>query len=137
MDQRIVGVRASHFPTNNTTIIEQPSYSSTVEGKAPMKVTAARSVMFNDPRRKGLEQADFSGGVVASQGAFAGRDPIRYESESLTVFPQSQRAITKDTTTTVSGDRRMVTQGIDIDADQQTGKTTQGFALTLEPKEKP
>lgn len=136
VDQVIVGERASHFPTNNTTIIEKPTYSSTVEGKAPMNVVAARGVMFNDPKRKGVEQAEFSGRVVASQGAFDGRDPIRYESESLTVFPQTQRAITQDTTKTISGDRTVVTQGIDIDAENQTGKTTKGFTLTLDPKEK-
>jgi lipopolysaccharide export system protein LptC len=136
VDQTIVGARASHFPTNNTTEIDNPKYSSTVEGKAPLTVSASRGVMFNDPKRRGIEQADFTGRVVAMQGAFKDRDPIRYESNSLTVFPETQRATTKDSTRTTSGDRTVVTQGIDIDAENQTGKTTQGFTLTLDPKEK-
>jgi lipopolysaccharide export system protein LptC len=136
IDQVIVGARASHFPNNNTTVIEAPVYKSNVEGKAPLTVQAARGVMFNDPKKKGIEQADFSGRVVAVQGAHQDRDPIRYESETLTVFPQTQRAETKDTTRTVSGDRVVVTQGIAIDAENQTGKTSQGFNLELTPKEK-
>jgi lipopolysaccharide export system protein LptC len=136
VDQVIVGERASHFPNNNTTVIETPNYKSNVEGKAPLTVKAARGVMFNDPAKKGIEQADFSGKVVAVQGAHQGRDPIRYESETLTVFPQTQRAQTKDVTKTISGDRVVTTQGIDIDAENQTGKTSDGFTLELSPKEK-
>jgi lipopolysaccharide export system protein LptC len=136
VDQVIVGARASHYPNNNTTVIDAPVYKSNVDGKAPLNVQAARSVMFNDPSKKGIEQADFSGRVVAIQGAHQGRDPIRYESDTLTVFPQTQRALTKDVTKTVSGDRVVTTQGIEIDAEKQTGKTTDGFSLELSPKEK-
>ncbi|MGL4232736.1 MAG: LPS export ABC transporter periplasmic protein LptC [Casimicrobium sp.] len=135
VDQVVVGVRATHYPSNNTTVIEAPKYQSNVDGKAPLNVQASKGIMFNDPKKKGVEQADFSGKVIAMQGAFNGRDPIRYESESLTVFPQTQRATTKDTTRTVSGDRVVTTQGIEIDAENQTGKTTQGFTLELNPKE--
>jgi lipopolysaccharide export system protein LptC len=136
VDQVIVGERASHFPNNNTTVIETPNYQSNVEGKAPLTVKATRGVMFNDSTKKGIEQADFSGKVVAVQGAHQGRDPIRYESETLTVFPKTQRAQTKDVTKTISGDRVVTTQGIDIDAENQTGKTSEGFTLELSPKEK-
>jgi lipopolysaccharide export system protein LptC len=136
VDQVIVGARASHFPNNNTTVIETPNYKSQVEGKAPLTVQATRGVLFNDPAKKGVEQADFSGRVVAVQGAHQGRDPIRYESETLTVFPQTQRAQTKDVTKTVTSDRVVTTQGIEIDAENQTGKTSQGFNLELTPKEK-
>ncbi len=136
VEQTIVGTRATHYPSNDTTVLEAPKYDSQVEGKAPLSVKASRGVMYNDPKKKGVEQADFSGGVIAVQGAHAGRDPIRYESETLTVFPQTQRAQTKDTTKTLSGDRVVTTQGIEIDAESQTGKTTQGFSLELTPKEK-
>jgi lipopolysaccharide export system protein LptC len=136
VDQVMTGERASHFPSNNTTVVESPKYDSKVEGKAPLTVQAARGVMFNDPKKKGVEQADFSGRVVATQGAHAGRDPVRYESETLTVFPETQRAQTKDVTKTISGDRVVTTQGIEIDAENQTGKTSQGFNLELTPKEK-
>jgi lipopolysaccharide export system protein LptC len=136
VEQTIVGAKATHYPSNNTTVLEAPKYDSHVEGKAPLTVQAARGVMYNDPKKKGVEQADFSGRVVAVQGAHAGRDPIRYESETLTVFPQTQRAQTKDVTKTISGDRVVTTQGIEIDAENQTGKTSQGFNLELTPKEK-
>lgn len=135
IDQTIVGARATHFPSDNTTIIETPKYASKVEGKPTLNVTAAKGVLTNDPKKRGLEQADFSGKVVAIQGAFEGRDPIRYESETLRVFPETQRATTRDVTRTISGDRVVVTQGIEIDALNQTGKTTEGFTLQLNPKE--
>jgi lipopolysaccharide export system protein LptC len=136
IEQTIVGERATHFPSNNTTVIDAPKYESHVEGKAPLLVNAKQGVIFNDPKKKGIEQADFSGKVVAVQGAFNERDPIRYESETLTVFPDSQRAVTNATTRTISGDRVVTTQGIEIDAENQTGKTVQGFNLELTPKEK-
>ncbi len=136
VDQVIVGAKATHFPSGNTTIIEQPKYVSNVDGKASLDVRAQKGVMYNNASTKGVEQADFSGKVVAVQGAFNGRDPIRYESETLAVYPQTQRATTKDVTRTVSGDRIVTTQGIEIDAENQTGKTTQGFNLELNPKEK-
>jgi lipopolysaccharide export system protein LptC len=136
VDQTITGERAKHYPSNNTTVIESPKYQSNVTGKAPLNVIANEGIFFNDPKKKGVEQADFTGRVVAQQGAFKDRDPIRYESESLSVFPQTQRASTQATTRTVSGDRTVTTQGIEIDAENQTGKTTQGFNLELTPKEK-
>ena len=136
IDQTVRGEKASHYPSDNRTEIESPRYSSTLAGKPTLEVVAAKGVLQNDPKKRGLEQADFSGKVVAVQGAFEGRDPIRYESETLTVFPETQRAITNDTTRTVSGDRVVVTKGIEIDAENQTGKTSQGFTLELSPREK-
>ncbi len=135
VEQVIVGERATHFPATNTTVVTTPRYNSTVEGKAPLAVNAAQGVFFSDPTNKGVEQANFSGRVVATQGAFAGRDPIRYESETLIVFPQTQRAQTKDTTRTISAARVMTTEGIEIDAENQTAKTSAGFKLELTPKE--
>lgn len=136
IEQTIIGARATHFPSNNTTVIESPKYQSNANGKAPLTVTAKQAVMFNDPAKKGVEEARFAGGVVAEQGAHGGRDAIRYESNTLTVFPQTQRAQTADTTRTISADRVVTTQGIEIDAENQTGKTAQGFNLELTPKER-
>jgi lipopolysaccharide export system protein LptC len=136
IDQTITGERATHFPSNSTTVIEAPKYHSKVEGKAPLHVSAKQGTIFSDPKKKGVEQADFTGRVVAQQAAFKDRDPIRYESESLTVYPATQRAYTKAQTRTISGDRVMTTQGIELDAENQTGKTTEGFNLELSPKEK-
>jgi lipopolysaccharide export system protein LptC len=138
IEQTIVGERATHFPTDNTTVIRTPRYESNVEGKAPLSVSAKQGVFFSDPKRKedGVEQADFSGKVVATQGAFKDRDAIRYESETMTVFPKTQQGRTKDTTRTTSGDRVVTTEGIEIDAENQTGKTSRGFNLELTPKEK-
>jgi lipopolysaccharide export system protein LptC len=135
IDQTLFGKRATHFPNNHTTVVETPKFRSNVVGKPPMQVDAADAVLLNDPTKKGIDRIDFSGKVVAVQGATPGRDPIRYESESLTVFPKTQRATTQATTKTVSGERVMVTQGIDVDADNQTGKTDRGFNLELQPKQ--
>jgi lipopolysaccharide export system protein LptC len=135
VDQVIVGERATHFPDTQSTVIKAPQLSSTIEGKAPLNVRAATAVMMNDSKKKGVEQVDFSGKVVAVQGAFAGREPVTYESETLTLFPQTQRAQTLSSTKTISGDRVMTTQGIEIDAENQTGKTERGFNLELTPKE--
>jgi lipopolysaccharide export system protein LptC len=135
IEQTIVGVKATHFPDDSSTVVQLPQYNSVAEGKAPLGVRANSAVFKNDPNQKGVEQADFFGKVVAAQGAFQGRDPIVYESESLTVFPKTQRAVTKETTKTISGDRMMITQGIEFDADKQTAKTTEGFRLELKPGE--
>lgn len=136
VEQTIVGTRATHFTSNNTTVLDSPRYQSSATGKPPLAVSAKQGVMFSDANKKGVEEARFSGGVVAEQGAHGGRDAIRYESETLTVFPQTQRAHTKATTRTISADRVVTTQGIEIDAENQTGKTTQGFNLELTPKER-
>jgi lipopolysaccharide export system protein LptC len=135
VDQVVVGTRATHFPDSQTTVIESPKFNSTVEGKPPLSVRSTTAVLLNDSQKKGMEQADFSGNVVAVQGAFGGRDPVTYQSETLTVFPQTQRAQTTAATKTISGDRVMTTQGIEIDAENQTGKTDRGFNLELTPKE--
>ena len=64
---------------------------------------------------------DFSGKVVARQAASPSRDAVTYESETLTVFPKTQQARTESTTRTVSGDRVMVTQGLQVDAEKSAG----------------
>jgi lipopolysaccharide export system protein LptC len=133
VDQTLFGVRATHFPNNQTTVVEAPKFRSNVTGKPTMAVDASDALLVNDPKKKGIERIDFRGKVVAVQGATPGRDAIRYESETLTVFPETQRASTAATTKTISGDRVMVTQGIEIDAENQTGKTDRGFNLELKP----
>lgn len=135
VDQTLIGARATHFPSNQTTVIESPKFRSNQQTKPTMSVDAANAVLLSDPVKKGVDRIDFSGKVVAVQGAMPGRDSVRYESDKLTVFPDTQRATTQAMTRTVSGDRVMTTQGIDIDADNQTGKTDRGFNLELQPKQ--
>ncbi|TAG00847.1 MAG: LPS export ABC transporter periplasmic protein LptC [Burkholderiales bacterium] len=135
VEHTMVGVRATHFPNTQSTIVEQPNYRGVSPGKPTMTVEASRGVMLSDAKNKGIERIDFSGQVSAAQSAIAGRDAVTYQSQTLTVFPKTQQATTRDTTKTISGERIMTTQGIDIDADNQTGKTSRGFNLELTPKE--
>ena len=94
-----------------------------------------RAVLKSVSEKGGIEQVDFSGTVVARQGASAGREAITYESEALTVFPKTQQAQTESVTRTVSGDRVMTTQGLRVDADKQKGQTNRGIEIELRPKE--
>jgi LPS export ABC transporter protein LptC len=135
IEQTMIGVRATHFPSTQSTVVDEPRYVGVTPQKPTMTVEAKRGVMLSDAKNKGVERIDFSGQVTASQGAVAGRDAVTYQSELLTVFPKTQQATTQSVTKTTSGDRVMTTQGLDIDADNQTGKTTRGFNLELTPKE--
>ncbi len=130
----MVGSRATHFPGDQTTVVDQPRYQSEPAGKPKMEVDAARAVLKSDSVKGGVEQVDFSGKVVARQAASAGREAVTYESELLTVFPKTQLAQTDSQTRTVSGDRVMVTQGLRVNADKKTGQTDRGFTVTLPPK---
>ncbi len=130
----MVGSRATHFPGDQTTVVDQPRYQSEPAGKPKMEVDAARAVLKSDSVKGGVEQVDFSGKVVARQAASAGREAVTYESELLTVFPKTQLAQTDSQTRTVSGDRVMVTQGLRANADKKTGQTDRGFTVTLPPK---
>ena len=130
----MVGDRATHFPANQTTIVDQPRYQSEPAGKPKMEVAAARAVVKSDSVKGGLEQVDLSGKVVARQAASPGREAVTYESELLTVFPKTQLAQTDSQTRTVSGDRVMITQGLRVNADKKQGQTDRGFTVTLPPK---
>ena len=130
----MVGDRATHFPSTQTTIVDQPRYQSEPAGKPRMDVDAARAVLKSDSVKGGVEQVDFSGKVVARQAASPGREAVTYESELLTVFPKTQLAQTDSQTRTVSGDRVMVTQGLRVNADKKQGQTDRGFTVTLPPK---
>ena len=130
----MVGDRATHFPSTQTTIVDQPRYQNEPAGKPKMDVDAARAVLKSDSVKGGVEQVDFSGKVVARQAASPGREAVTYESELLTVFPKTQLAQTDLQTRTVSGDRVMVTQGLRVNADKKQGQTDRGFTVTLPPK---
>ena len=130
----MIGDRATHFPANQTTIIDQPRYQSEPAGKPNMQVNAARAVLKSDSLKGGVEQVDFSGKVVARQAASPGREAVTYESELLTVFPKTQLAQTDSETRTVSGDRVLITQGLRVNADKKQGQTERGFTVTLPPK---
>lgn len=130
----MIGDRATHFPSNQTTVIERPRYESEPAGKPKMEVDAALAILKSDPTKNAVEQVDFSGKVVAKQAASVGREAVTYESETLTVFPKTQTAQTNAQTRTVSGDRVMITQGLRVNADKKQAQTDRGFTVTLPPK---
>ena len=131
----MVGARATHFPGNQTTVVDQPRFASTPAGKPKMEVDATLAILKSTSAKGGVEQVDFSGKVVARQGASAGREAVTYESEKLTVFPKTQVAQTDSQTRTVSGDRVMTTQGLRVDAEKKQGQTTRGIEIEMRPKE--
>jgi LPS export ABC transporter protein LptC len=134
----LVGKSATHFPTTQTTVVDQPRYESQPAGKPKMDVEAAHAILKSAGTKDGkggIEQVDFSGQVVARQGASPGREAITYQSEKLTVFPKTQLAQTDSQTRTISGDRVMITQGLRVDADKKQGQTTRGIEIELRPKD--
>ena len=135
VESTMIGQRATHFPNNQTTVVDQPRYENQPAGKPKMEVVSARAVLKSLSEKGGVEQVDFSGKVVARQGASEGREAVTYESETLTVFPKTQLAQTESTTRTISGDRVMTTQGLRVDAEKKQGQTTRGIEIELRPKD--
>ena len=135
VESTMVGDRATHFPGNQTTVVERPRYQSQPAGKPKMEVDAARAILLSAGDKGGVEQVDFSGKVVARQSPSAGREAVTYESETLTVFPKTQLARTESVTRTISGDRVMTTQGLRVDAEKKQGQTTRGIEIELRPKD--
>jgi lipopolysaccharide export system protein LptC len=135
VESTMIGQRATHFPTNQTTVVDQPRYESQPAGKPKMDVVSARAILKSATEKGGIEQVDFSGKVVARQGPSEGREAVTYESEELTVFPKTQLAQTESTTRIVSGDRIMTTQGLRVDNEKKQGQTTRGIEIELRPKD--
>jgi LPS export ABC transporter protein LptC len=134
VESTMTGERATHFPDTMATVVDGPRFESEPAGKPKMDVTALRAVLKSGGARERLEQVDFSGKVVAHQGASPGREAVTYESETLTVFPKTQVAQTESPTRTISGDRVMTTQGLRVDADKKQGQTSRGIEIELRPK---
>jgi len=140
VESTMTGDRATHFPDNQTTVVERPVYVSEPAEKPRMDVNAARAVIkAGQPQpgdtKGGVEQVDFSGKVVAHQAASPGREAITYESETLTVFPKTQQATTESLTRTISGDRVMTTRGLRVNAETKQGQTNRGIEIELRPKD--
>jgi LPS export ABC transporter protein LptC len=135
VESTMTGKRATHFPGNDSTVVESPAFESQPAGKPKLDVQAARALLVSSPAKNTLEQVDFSGKVVARQGASEGREAVTYESETLTVFPKTQQAQTQSQTRTISGDRVMTTQGLRLDADKKQGQTNRGIEIELRPKD--
>lgn len=135
VESTMIGVRATHFPTTQSTVVEQPRFESEPADKPKLDVIAARAILKSGGVKDGLEQVDFSGKVVARQGPSPGHEPVTYESETLTVFPKTQLAQTESVTRTISGDRVMTTQGLRVNADQKQGQTSRGIEIELRPKQ--
>jgi lipopolysaccharide export system protein LptC len=140
VESTMIGDRATHFPSNQTTVVERPVYVSEPAEKPRLDVNAARAVIKSGQPKPGeasggVEQVDFSGKVVAQQAASPGREAIRYESETLTVFPKTQEATTESLTRTISGDRVMTTRGLRVNAETKKGQTSRGIEIELRPKD--
>ncbi len=135
VESTMTGDRATHFPDSQTTVVDRPRFESEPEGKPKMDVDAARAVLKTIGDKNGVDQVDFSGNVVARQGASAGREAVTYESETLTVFPKTQQARTESVTRTISGDRIMTTQGLRVDGEKKQGQTSRGIEIELRPKD--
>lgn len=135
VETTMIGERATHFPATQSTVVDRPQFESEPAGKPKLDVTAARAILRSGGVKDGLEQVDFSGKVVAHQGASPGRESVTYESEKLTVFPKTQIAQTDSPTRTISGDRVMTTQGLRVDADKKQGQTSRGIEIELRPKQ--
>ncbi len=134
VESTMTGQRATHFPSNQTTVVETPKFESQPAGKPKLDVLAARALLTSTAEKNTLERVDFSGKVIAHQGPSDGRDAVTYESETLTVFPKTQQAQTQSQTRTTSGDRVMTTQGLRLDADKKQGQTSRGIEIELRPK---
>lgn len=134
VESTMTGKRATHFPGNDSTVVEAPKFESQPTGKPKLEVQATRALLINNPTRNTLERVDFSGKVVARQGPSEGREAVTYESETLTVFPKTQQAQTTSQTRTTSGDRVMTTQGLRLDAEKKQGQTNRGIEIELRPK---
>lgn len=135
IESTMMGRRATHFPSTQSTVVEQPHFESQPAGKPKLDVNAARAILKSSSAKGGVEQADFSGRVVAHQSASPGREALTYESETLTVFPKTQQARTESVTRTISGDRVMTTQGLSVDAEKKQGQTSRGIEIELRPKD--
>ena len=135
VESMLTGERATHFPGNQTTVVDRPRYESQPAGKPKMDVVSARAILKSASEKGGVEQVDFSGKVVARQGASVDREAVTYESEQLTVFSKTQQAQTESTTRTVSGGRVMTTQGLRVDNEKKQGQTTRGIEIELRPKD--
>lgn len=134
VESTIIGDKATHYPATRATVIDRPRYDSEPAGKPRMDVTAERATLFSG-EKGGIDRVDFAGKVVAQQAASAGREAVTYQSETLTVFPKTQQARTDAVTRTISGDRVMTTQGLQVDAEKKQGQTTRGIAIELRPKD--
>ncbi len=136
VESTMIGDRATHFPTTQSTVVDQPRFESEPAGKPKLDIAAARAILRSGGGvKEGLEQVDFSGKVVARQAASPGHEAVTYESETLTVFPKTQLAQTDSVTRTTSGDRVMTTQGLRVDADKKQGQTSRGIEIELRPKQ--
>ncbi|MEO7255507.1 MAG: LPS export ABC transporter periplasmic protein LptC [Casimicrobium sp.] len=135
VESTMTGDRATHFPRNETTVVDRPRFESQPEGKPKMDVDATRAILKTVDEKSGIDQVDFSGKVVARQGPTPGREAVTYESDTLTVFPKTQRAQTDAVTRTISGDRVMTTQGLRVDGEKKQGQTTRGIEIELSPKD--
>jgi len=135
VESTMTGVRATHYPGNQTTVVENPTYESQPAGKPKLEVQAKQALLTSSGQKNTLEQVDFSGKVVAHQGPSPGREAVTYESETLTIFPKTQQAQTQSQTRTTSGDRVMTTQGLQLDAEKKQGQTNRGIEIELRPKD--
>jgi len=131
----LAGVRADHFPSALRTVVREPSFRSDVPGKPRLEVSSRTATIISEQPRGDVERIEFAGGVTMTQAATAARDAVRFETEAITVVPATQEAMTDRPTRTVSGDRVVVTQGLHLDRELRTGKTSRGFQLELNPKD--
>lgn len=131
------GRRADYYPDAGKAVIAEPVFRSEAPGKPRLDVAAERATIEGAPRRGEVERIVFEGGVRLDQAAVGSRPPVRFETESITVFPATQEAVTDRPTRTTLGPHVLVTQGIHIDRAGQRVTSSRGVRLEFLPKEGP
>lgn len=116
VEQKVVAPRARHFPDDETTEFEGPTFVVTETDRPKLDVTARRARLTSN-----REHVYFDGDVRAQREA-AGDDqpisgPLTLVTESLHVMPKTQRLQT-DRAVTITEPRAII-RGVGLDYDHQ------------------
>lgn len=101
--------RVTHFPAGGATRLERPRLHYDTD-KGALTIEAQQGEVFGDGERLLL-----TGDVRASRPANAARPALRFESASLTIWPDDERAETQDPVTLMQGANTARADGMKID----------------------
>ena len=112
--------KLTHYPDDDSTIIDLPRFSYVAPAKpngnpAPVAIQSKRALVSTDGTVVVLH-----GNVVVLRAAGGGRGALRGETESLTLFPDQERAVTDSPVLLTEGAARLHGTGMDLDQKAQT-----------------
>lgn len=121
--------RMTHYPADDSTVLEQPRLSHFREARMEVQARAERATLSSDGRT-----VEMNGDVLLVRGAYGNQGELTLRTEALTVMPEAGLARTTMPVTLTSPTSRTDAVGLEFDYDRRRLTLQSDVRMSIRPR---